>query len=105
MQALRLSRLSLLRGVAVGAVAMGSLATAATALAAPADAPVLDHQLTSHLGAGQVARFQFEYGGSGDVAEITLLPAVGPAQLGVRVLGPDQAPVQSYDSEQTSAAI
>jgi hypothetical protein len=82
------------RITAIGAIAAASLAAATTASAAPADAPVLDHQLTQRLAAGQSATFQFPYGGAGDVTEIAILPMAGPANLAVRVVAPNQQPAE-----------
>ncbi|HZQ98027.1 MAG TPA: hypothetical protein VFC93_04330 [Chloroflexota bacterium] len=97
--------LGLARAAAVGAVVAASLAGATTAGAASDDPPLLDHQVAEHLLAGQAARFRFTYGGPGDVAEIVILPARDGAQLDVRVLGPDEAPVEVYGQAAGKFAI
>src|SRR5579885_2457961 len=97
--------LGLARAAAVGAVVAASLAGATTAGAASDDPPLLDHQVAEHLLAGQAARFRFTYGGPGDVAEIVVLPARDGAQLDVRVLGPDEAPVEVYGQSAGKLAI
>ncbi len=102
----RLSWMGLTRAAAVGAVAVGTLTSVGTALAAPGDPPVLDGQLSAHLGPGDRTAFQFRYSGAGDLAQIVVLPTGGvPAQLSVQVRGPDQQPVELYDGGSTDAAI
>jgi hypothetical protein len=96
----------LTRAAAVGAIAVASLASAGTALASPGDATVLDHQLSQHLAPGGQAAFQFQYTGTGDLAELVVLPTSGVAsQLSLRVLGPDNQAVELYDGGSTAAAI
>ena len=102
------SLMRLTRAAAVGAVVVGSLTGAATALAAGPDTAVsLDHQMAQHLGPSGQATFQFHYGGTGDLAQITLLPsgASVASQLSVQVLGPDNRPVELYDAGSTAAAL
>ena len=102
----RLSLTGLTRAAALGAVVAGSLASTGAAMAAPGDPVALDHQLAEHLGPAGQAAFQFQYGGTGDLAQIVVLPTGGLAsQLAVRVLGPDRQPVELYDGGSTSAAI
>ena len=102
------SLMRLTRAAAIGAVVVGSLTGAATALAAGPDTAVpLDHQMEQHLGPSGQATFQFHYAGSGDLAQITLLPsgASVASQLSVKVLGPDNQPVELYDAGSTDAAL
>jgi len=103
-----LSLMRLTRAAAIGAVVVGSLTGAATALAASPDgAVVLDHQMAEHLGPSGQATFQFQYAGTGDLAQITLLPsgASVASQLSIQILGPDNKPVEIYDAGSTAAAL
>lgn len=99
-----ISHRTLARVLAVGAVATAALGGVGAGNAAPLDATILDHQVVQHLAPGASAEFQLPYAGNGDVAEIAIMPTAGTPNLSVRVLGPDNQPVETY-SDNAGLAI